>query len=100
MTIVETCPQCGHDLLSVLICTNPPTPRKVCTKCGWHWDGERGDYIKIPFTPPVDDPVIDPCTPSRTYTTAIPTPCIGCSNHPSNGGNGICNCILGLQTIY
>lgn len=27
-------------------------------------------------------------------------PCENCSNNPKNGGNGICNCILGQQTIY
>lgn len=29
----------------------------------------------------------------------IPDPCRGCSNHPSNGGSGICNCTLGLPKI-
>lgn len=29
----------------------------------------------------------------------IPSPCRTCSNHPSNGGSGICNCILGLPKI-
>lgn len=30
----------------------------------------------------------------------IPNACKNCSNHPSNGGSGICNCILGLSQIY
>jgi hypothetical protein len=30
----------------------------------------------------------------------IPEACRNCSNHPSNGGSGICHCILGQQTIY
>ena len=29
----------------------------------------------------------------------ISNPCITCSNHPSNGGSGICNCILGLPKV-
>ena len=29
----------------------------------------------------------------------IPEPCRGCSNHPSNGGSGICNCTLGQFKI-
>ena len=29
----------------------------------------------------------------------IPDPCKNCSNHPSNGGSGICNCTLGLPKI-
>ena len=24
--------------------------------------------------------------------------CKGCNNHPSNGGNGVCHCILGNKT--
>lgn len=26
--------------------------------------------------------------------------CKNCPNHPSNGGTGICHCILGTQTVY
>ncbi len=29
----------------------------------------------------------------------IPPACRGCRTHPSNGGDGICNCILGLPQI-
>lgn len=29
----------------------------------------------------------------------IPTSCKNCSNHPMNGGSGICNCILGISPI-
>lgn len=29
----------------------------------------------------------------------IPPACKNCSNHPSNGGTGICNCILGTPQI-
>jgi len=25
----------------------------------------------------------------------IPSPCKNCSNHPSNGGSGLCNCVMG-----
>ena len=30
----------------------------------------------------------------------IPVACRNCSNHPSNGGSGICHCILGSQVTY
>ena len=30
---------------------------------------------------------------------AIPLGCKTCPNHPSNGGSGICNCILGTPQI-
>lgn len=29
----------------------------------------------------------------------IPNACKNCSNHPSNGGTGICNCVLGNQVV-
>lgn len=42
------------------------------------------------------------CPTYPTYLTSntdyIPDACKSCSNHPSNGGSGICHCILGLQT--
>lgn len=41
------------------------------------------------------------CTRTRGYYgefkpvgTAIPRCCVNCSNHPINGGSGICNCVL------
>ena len=31
----------------------------------------------------------------------VPDSCKNCSNHPSNGGSGFCNCTLGLsQVVY
>lgn len=29
----------------------------------------------------------------------LPTPCRYCSNHPSNGGSGVCHCTLGAMEI-
>ena len=29
----------------------------------------------------------------------IPPACRNCSNHPSNGGSGICQCILGQNPV-
>ena len=34
------------------------------------------------------------------HTTHIPTACKDCPNHPSNGGSGICNCVLPDEIIY
>ena len=31
-----------------------------------------------------------------TTYTYIPPACRSCPNHPSNGGSGVCHCILGL----
>lgn len=36
---------------------------------------------------------------SQTNLKKIPDACKNCSNHPSNGGSGICHCILGLSKI-
>ena len=47
---------------------------------------------------------LDRLTPTITKfprdNQLIPRPCRSCANHPSNGGSGVCNCILGNQTIY
>lgn len=44
------------------------------------------------LTPTLDD--LD-----LTKSVDIPPSCRGCSNHPSNGGSGICHCILGLPEV-
>ena len=49
MIIIETCPKCGHDLMDEVICTYPPIPRKSCPSCGWNWEGEPEQVIRIPF---------------------------------------------------
>ena len=53
--IVETCPECGGDLVYEMICTNPPIPVKRCLKCGWRWEGEREPIIRMPFNPPEEE---------------------------------------------
>lgn len=51
MIIIETCPECGHDLVDSVICTNPPIPRKECHNCGWIWEGQREEeVVRVPFT--------------------------------------------------
>ena len=40
-----------------------------------------------------DDPILNP------NVKDIPEACHHCSNHPSNGGSGICHCTLGSPTI-
>ena len=93
MIIIETCPRCGHDLRNVNICTIPPIPRKECPSCGWYWAGEPEQVIRVPFGGnQLGWPV------KQFY--GIPSACASCPNHPSNGGSGICNCTLGLQTVY
>lgn len=35
----------------------------------------------------------------NSHNLNIPAACQNCSNHPINGGSGICHCILGMQNI-
>jgi hypothetical protein len=32
-----------------VICTNPPIPKKSCWNCGWHWEGEPEEAVRVPF---------------------------------------------------
>ena len=36
---------------------------------------------------------------TKYWYTNIPSACRNCSNHPSNGGSGICHCTLGSPKI-
>lgn len=78
---IETCPICGGDLMNFEIATYPPIPAKQCNRCGWRWEGEREQIVRVPFAGGGFD--------------IVPAACRGCSNHPSNGGSGICSCMLG-----
>ena len=72
--IIETCPKCGHDLVNEVICTNPPIPKKGCPNCGWYWEGEREEVIRVPFggnSLIVDDLVDD----FKSYTSLNLTNC-------------------------
>ena len=69
----------------------PVTPQGwICPRCGranapWVSQcGCQGNVFKK----------IDTWSPS-----GIPEACRNCSNHPSNGGSGICNCTLGMTKI-
>lgn len=47
--IIETCPKCGHDLHDVMLASNPPISKKECFNCGWSWQGEPEEVIRVPF---------------------------------------------------
>lgn len=51
MRIIETCPECGADIVYEEICTLPPIPVRRCTKCNWRWEGEAEDTVRVPFNP-------------------------------------------------
>ena len=94
MIIIETCPECGHDLLGTVICTYPPIQKKECPNCGWTWEGEPDQVVRVPFGGNIVDPIREwPMQPSDIGYEA--SACRYCSNNPANGGSGICHCILG-----
>ena len=95
--IVETCPICGHDLMNEIICTYPPIPKKSCLNCGWYWEGEQEEVIRVPFGKNNTDIIKQPSL--GYYRNTLPSSCDNCSNNPKNGGSGICHCILGLSTV-
>lgn len=88
MQIIYTCPNCGGDLSEIMIATNPPIYTKVCHNCGWSVEEPRESIVRIPYA---EEAVL------KTHNN---NPCRMCGNNPENGGNGICNCILGNKIIY
>lgn len=42
---------------------------------------------------------MDIAHPRENDIAAIPESCRNCSNHPSNGGSGFCNCTLGQFSV-
>lgn len=46
--IVETCPECGHDLQTLVLTSLPPVHVWSCPKCGWRHE-EREEIIRLPF---------------------------------------------------
>ena len=118
--IIETCPKCGHDLINEVICTYPPIPKKSCPSCGWSWEGEREEVIRLPFggnSLIIDDLVgldkynklevnLNDTTLLNNYnfndgiiSAFGQSACVNCSNNPKNGGSGICHCILGQTHV-
>ena len=65
MIIIETCPKCGGDLRDEVICTYPPIPRKVCSNCGWSWEGEQEKIVRVPFSSSFPDKRCNKKAPER-----------------------------------
>ena len=113
--IIETCPKCGHDLIEVMLASNPPIPKKECWNCGWSWTGEPEEIVRVPFNENIDksnlivDDLVDLVndglqTNNDNLNNVViggfeQSACVNCSNNPKNGGSGICNCTLGLPKI-
>ena len=66
--------------------------RKTITKIIIEMDREGNVFLNdqlVPTTISLDSNGI----------VSTPSPCLNCPNHPSNGGSGICHCILGSPKI-
>ena len=93
--IIYTCPKCGADLEELVLCSYPPKYKKRCPKCGYSYTEESDPIIRIPYVEPT--PLEQPYKIS--CADVISDACESCSNHPKNGGSGICNCTLGIPKI-
>jgi len=40
MILVETCPNCGNNIQTIILTSFPPIPKKICNHCGWTKIGE------------------------------------------------------------
>ena len=89
--VIYTCPKCGNNLDVIMKASNPPIEEYRCSQCGWT-DSHQGDVLRIPY------PELNHLDNIDDFSI-IPKPCRNCSNHPSNGGTGICTCTLGSYQI-
>lgn len=59
-----------------------------------------GEYFDFELISEQKESIKWPSTDDMSYACKnIPESCRHCSNHPINGGSGICWCTLGTQTI-
>lgn len=70
------------------ITVEPITYGWICPKCG---------RVNSPYTTSCDCQKFTVRT--IEWEPGIPPACVNCSNHPSNGGSGICHCILGSPGV-
>ena len=100
MIIIETCPKCGADLISTVIATFPPIPRKVCPNCSWHWEGRQEEIKRIPFQEKEDMTTLSMQNESGvSFCRYSMSACQYCATNPANGGTGLCYCALGTPQI-
>ena len=89
--------------------------RGIHTHCGIIDNGYRGEIFiclcndndyPVKFTNQIDkiyittDFYFDENYKQVSLFDITPSPCRNCSNHPSNGGSGNCNCTLGDQVFF
>ena len=93
--IIYTCPECGADLQSFILTSNPPKTQYSCPMCNWSYtepQGQPEEIIRIPYG---GNGLFE-----STYDVYdLSDACEHCPNDPRNGGPGNCNCILGQPKI-
>ena len=104
MIIIETCPQCGHDLHDVMIATYPPIPKKECFSCGWSWEGEPEEVVRVPFggntwNDKNEYTLLNGNFNNSAISSFSQSACTTCPTNPKNGGDGICFCTLGQLNV-
>ena len=103
------CDKCGKELPlfnneftadMFKVTVDPPDIRK------WSDEAETGTYIlcydcvrKLNKWINKNDDFVKHAPEPNIETLDIPDACKSCSNHPSNGGSGICNCTLGTPQV-
>lgn len=61
---------------------------------------QTGTQELLPHTIPIGTPDVHfEHLLQWSLNTDIPSACQNCSNHPSNGGSGICHCIMGITPL-
>ena len=98
MSLCETCThrevcQYRHEGIEVSACKYADTISNYTTTTTYPI-GTGG-----PITYPRNTETPMPIKNIRWDDQSIPLACRSCSNHPSNGGSGICHCILGLNQV-
>lgn len=66
-----------------------------CKDCGYIWSSNIKLYN--PHCPKCIDTNTDWIIPFKSFyakETLLDDPCQGCSNHPKNGGSGVCHCTI------
>lgn len=47
--VIETCPECGSDLIEISLDTFPPYYYKQCPKCKWSSPSKQSEVVRVPY---------------------------------------------------